>query len=96
MKIAHDILEIVILIISALGALVVAWGVIEAINSFVLIKFKTHKKDAVSASEEIINEVAFKVLIAYKNNNAFIILLTDISLFNRANNNFKFASRDIL
>ena len=53
MEIIHDTLEIVILIISSLGAVVVAWGVIEAIKAFVLIKFKPGVKDAVSASEAI-------------------------------------------
>jgi uncharacterized membrane protein len=63
MKIAHDILGIVILIISALGALVVTWGVIEAIKSFVLIKFKPREKDAVSASEEIRQRLGAHLLL---------------------------------
>ncbi len=53
MQIVHDSLEVVIVIISALGAMVVMWGVIEAIKSFVRIKFKPSDEDPIAASEAV-------------------------------------------
>ncbi len=53
MQIIHDTLEIVIVIISALGAIVVIWGVMEAIKSFVRIKFKPSDEDPITASEAV-------------------------------------------
>lgn len=53
MEAIHSILEAVILTISGLGAVVVVWGVIEAIGSFVRLKFSSVKDDAVSKSEAI-------------------------------------------
>jgi hypothetical protein len=37
----------------SLAALVVTWGMIEEIKSFVLIKFKAFEKNAVAVREEI-------------------------------------------
>jgi uncharacterized membrane protein len=53
MQIVHDTLEIVVLIVSVLGAVVVVWGVIEAIKSFVLMKFKPSDEDPIAASEAV-------------------------------------------
>jgi uncharacterized membrane protein len=53
LAIIQDILQVVILTISGLGAVVVVWGVIEAIVAFIGLKFSSSKKDAVSKSETI-------------------------------------------
>lgn len=50
---AHNFLQILILTINSMGAVVVIWGVFEAIAAFVTLKFSSRKKDAVSASESI-------------------------------------------
>ncbi|MFW6136638.1 MAG: DUF1622 domain-containing protein [Candidatus Aminicenantaceae bacterium] len=63
MNIIHDILEIIILVISGLGALVVAWGVGEAIKSFAVNKFKTGEKSGVSANEEIRQHLGSHLLL---------------------------------
>jgi uncharacterized membrane protein len=50
-KIIQDILTVVILTVSGLGAVVVVWGVFEAVAVFVAQKFVSEKKDVVSESE---------------------------------------------
>jgi uncharacterized membrane protein len=63
MEIVHYILEVVVLIISGLGVVVVTWGVIEAIKAFVLLKFKPGEKDPVSASEAIRQRLGTHLLL---------------------------------
>lgn len=63
MERVHDTLEVVVVIISVLGAVVVAWGVIETIKSFVLLKFKPGGQDAVSASESIRQHLGAHLLL---------------------------------
>jgi uncharacterized membrane protein len=63
MGIIHEILQVVILTVSGLGTLVVIWGVIETIVSFVVMKFASEKKDAVSESEYIRQRLGAHLLL---------------------------------
>jgi uncharacterized membrane protein len=63
MEIVHYILEIVVLIISGLGVVVVTWGVIESIKAFIFLKFRPHEKDPVSASEAIRQRLGTHLLL---------------------------------
>lgn len=63
MKIIQDILNVVILTVSGLGAVVVVWGVFEAVAAFVVQKFVTDKKDAVSKSEAIRQRLGAHLLL---------------------------------
>jgi len=63
MQIIHDILQVVILSISGLGAAVVVWGVIEAVVAFVVLKFSSTKEDAVSKSESIRQRLGAHLLL---------------------------------
>jgi hypothetical protein len=53
MEIIHNVLQVVILTVSGLGAAVVVWGVIEAIVAFIALKFSSVKEDPVAKSETI-------------------------------------------
>ncbi len=59
----QDILQVVILTISGLGAAVVVWGVIEAIVSFVRLKSSRVREDAVSRSETIRQHLGAHLLL---------------------------------
>lgn len=59
----HNILEIVVLVVSSLGALVVIWGIVEAIISFVSLKVVLKKDDAVSRSEDIRQQLGAHLLL---------------------------------
>jgi uncharacterized membrane protein len=63
MEMIQNILRVVILIVSGLGALVVVWGVVEAITAFVGLKFSSAKKDAVSESEAIRQRLGAHLLL---------------------------------
>ena len=63
MEIIHSILEAVILTISGLGALVVVWGVIEAIIAFSGLKFSSVKENAVPESETIRQRLGAHLLL---------------------------------
>ena len=63
MESIHDILQVVILTISALGALVVIWGVIETIVSFIALKLSTARADAVPRSEIIRQHLGAHLLL---------------------------------
>lgn len=63
MEIIHDILQVVILTISGLGAAVVVWGVIEAIVAFIGLKFSSTKEDPVSKSETIRQRLGVHLLL---------------------------------
>ncbi|MGC2422999.1 MAG: DUF1622 domain-containing protein [Nitrospirota bacterium] len=59
----QNVLQVVILTISGLGAMVVVWGVIEAIVAFVGLKFSSVKEDAVSKSEVIRQHLGAHLLL---------------------------------
>ncbi len=59
----QNILQVVILTISGLGAVVVAWGVIEAIVSFFGLKLSSVKEEAVSKSEAIRQRLGAHLLL---------------------------------
>ena len=63
MEIIQNILQIVILTISTLGAVVVVWGIIEAIVAFIGLKFSSEKEDAVSKSEAIRQRLGAHLLL---------------------------------
>jgi uncharacterized membrane protein len=54
---------VVILTVSGLGAVVVVWGVFEAVAAFVARKFVSEKKDAVSESEAIRQRLGAHLLL---------------------------------
>jgi uncharacterized membrane protein len=53
MGIVHDILAVITVMVSGLGAIVVIWGVAESAKSFVFLKFIPQDKDAIKESEAI-------------------------------------------
>ncbi len=63
MEIIRNILQIVILTISGLGAGVVVWGVIEAVVAFIRLKFSASKEDPVSKSETIRQHLGAHLLL---------------------------------
>jgi uncharacterized membrane protein len=63
LEIIQEILQVVILTISALGAVVVVWGVIEGIVAFIGLKFSSAKEDAVSKSESIRQRLGAHLLL---------------------------------
>ncbi len=63
MEIIHNILQVVILTISGLGAAVVVWGVLEAMVAFVGLKFSSAKEDAVSKSETVRQRLGAHLLL---------------------------------
>ena len=63
MEIIHNVLQVVILTVSGLGAAVVVWGVIEAIVAFISLKFSSAKEDPVSRSETIRQHLGAHLLL---------------------------------
>ena len=63
MELIHNILEAVILTISGLGAVVVIWGVIEAMVAFFRLKFSSVKEEAVPKSETIRQRLGAHLLL---------------------------------
>ena len=63
MEIIHNVLQVVILTVSGLGAAVVVWGVIEAIVAFISLKFSSAKGDPVSKSETIRQRLGAHLLL---------------------------------
>jgi uncharacterized membrane protein len=63
LEIIHNILQVVVLTISGLGAVVVVWGVVEGIVAFVGLKFSITKEDAVSKSESIRQRLGAHLLL---------------------------------
>jgi len=59
----HNILQVVILTISGLGAAVVVWGVVEAVVAFVGLKFSSAREDPVSKSETIRQHLGAHLLL---------------------------------
>jgi len=62
-EIIHNVLQVVILTVSGLGAAVVVWGVLEAIVAFIALKFSTAKEDPVSKSETIRQHLGAHLLL---------------------------------
>ncbi len=63
LEIIRSILEVVVLSISGFGAIVVVWGVIEAIGAFLGLKFSSVKDDAVPRSETIRQRLGAHLLL---------------------------------
>lgn len=63
MQIIHTILPGVTLGISLLGALVVIWGILEAVAAFLVMKLARGKKDAIQESESIRQRLGAHLLL---------------------------------
>ncbi len=63
MNIVQDVLSVIILTVSGLGALVVVWGVIEVIVGFISMKVGSAKENAVSQSESIRQRLGAHLLL---------------------------------
>ncbi len=64
MEILDEVVQIVYLIISALAAVVVIWGVVEAIKSFLLLKFSPEKiNNSISENETIRQRLGAHLLL---------------------------------
>ena len=63
METLNKIIQPITMIISALGAVVVLWGVVEAIVGFLLLKFSTEKKNYVSGNEAIRQRLGAHLLL---------------------------------
>ncbi|TAN43467.1 MAG: DUF1622 domain-containing protein [Nitrospirae bacterium] len=63
METVHNILQAVILTISGMGAVIVVWGVIEALAAFIGLKFSSAKEDPVSKSESIRQRLGAHLLL---------------------------------
>ena len=63
LEIIHNILQVVVLTISGVGAAVVVWGVKEAIVAFIRLKISAAKEDAVSQSEAIRQRLGAHLLL---------------------------------
>jgi len=63
LEIIHNILQVVVLTISGVGAAVVVWGVLEVIVAFIRLKFSVAKEDAVSQSEAIRQRLGAHLLL---------------------------------
>jgi uncharacterized membrane protein len=63
MVIIHNILMVVILTVSGLGAAVVVWGVVETIVAFIGLKFSSLPQDAVAVSESIRQRLGAHLLL---------------------------------
>ena len=59
----HDMLESVILVISIVGALVVIWGIAEAVFAFIAMKLRPRTKDAIRESEWIRQRLGTHLLL---------------------------------
>jgi uncharacterized membrane protein len=62
-EIIHNILQVVVLTISGIGAAVVVWGVMEAMVAFLGLKFSAVKENAVSQSEAIRQRLGAHLLL---------------------------------
>ncbi len=62
MQVIHNILNVVVLIISLLGALVVLWGIIETVAGFLSLKL-ARTKDAIQESEAIRQKLGAHLLL---------------------------------
>jgi len=63
MQFIHNILPDVTLAISLLGALIVIWGIIEAVVAFLAMKVARGKKDAIQESEFIRQRLGAHLLL---------------------------------
>ena len=63
LEIIHNILQVVVLTISGVGAAVVVWGVKEALVAFIRLKISAAKEDAVVQSEAIRQRLGAHLLL---------------------------------
>ena len=63
MEIIHNILQVVVLTISGIGAAVVVWGIIETIVAFIRLKLSAAQEDAVSQSEAVRQRLGAHLLL---------------------------------
>ena len=63
MEIIHNILQVVVLTISGIGAAVVVWGIIETIVAFIRLKLSAAQGDAVSLMEAVRQRLGAHLLL---------------------------------
>jgi uncharacterized membrane protein len=63
MEILNKIVQIVYIAISVLGAIIVIWGVIEAIQRFLFLKFSGEMKNQISENESIRQRLGAHLLL---------------------------------
>ena len=63
MDILHQVLTVIVLLISGAGAVVVIWGVIEAVKAFFILKIRIEEVKAVSVSESIRQRLGAHLLL---------------------------------
>jgi uncharacterized membrane protein len=63
MDILHQVLTVIMLLISGAGAVVVIWGVVEAVKAFFVLKIRIEEVKAVSVSESIRQRLGAHLLL---------------------------------
>lgn len=63
MEILHNIIQIVCVAISVLGAIVVIWGALEAFINFLILKSSVDKKNPIPGSESIRQRLGAHLLL---------------------------------
>ena len=63
MDILHQVLAVIVLLISGAGAVVVIWGVIESVKAFFILKIRIEEVKAVSVSESIRQRLGAHLLL---------------------------------
>lgn len=63
MDILHQVLTVIMLLISGAGAVVVIWGVVEAVKAFFFLKIRIEEVKAVSVSESIRQRLGAHLLL---------------------------------
>ena len=59
----HHILQVVIMVVSIAGAVVVIWGIVESVASFLMMKVTRTGKDAIQESETIRQRLGAHLLL---------------------------------
>jgi len=63
MDLLHQVLTVIVLLISGAGAVVVIWGVVEAVKAFFVLKIRIEEVKAVSVSESIRQRLGAHLLL---------------------------------
>ena len=63
MGLVHSVVDVVYLVVSALGAVVVLWGVVEAMKGFLCLKFRGEKDDPIAANESVRQRLGAHLLL---------------------------------
>lgn len=63
MELIHHVLQVVIMSISIAGAVIVLWGIVEAVGAFLILKVARPGKDAIHESETIRQRLGAHLLL---------------------------------